>query len=323
MSISSSQATIASENSVFAYVQIAATVAALYDHILFLGSEIELIWGTTPSLVTMLYIIDRYLGDAKLGLIERAFFVRLFYELRFGTGLQLFRFRAWGTLAYSWATQAIMLLRIYAMYRRSTKILTFLLLSFFAEIVAIAIIISHFIGPGSGLEVELSNRFSSSQAQFCVFFGVNGSFTYLLIPVLCFESVLFLLAAKVYFAHLRDTNELRTIGGPREMNSFTKVLARDSIFYFFMNLVMCAVVMGIWQSVTSRYANICVPLVMLLEILVGTRLVINFRERFYHPDRGTVVINRYSEHVGHNFQMDQLRIACEVESITVIDGEKC
>ncbi|KAI6163723.1 hypothetical protein EDD17DRAFT_432297 [Pisolithus thermaeus] len=255
--------------------------------------------------------------------------------------LQLFRFRAWGTLAYSWATQAIMLLRIYAMYRRSTKVLTFLLVSFFAEIIAIAVIISHFIGPGSGLEAELSNRFSSSQTQFCVFFGVNGSFTYLLIPVLCFEIVLFLLAAKVYFTHLRDTNELRTIGGPREMNSFTKVLARDSIFYFFVNLVMCAVVMGIWQRVTvrsffrtsscppplrplpqSRYANICVPLVMLLEILVGTRLVINFRERFYHPDRGTVVINRYSEHIGHNFQMDQLRIACEVESITVIDGEK-
>ncbi|KAI6031324.1 hypothetical protein BKA83DRAFT_4198655 [Pisolithus microcarpus] len=320
MSISPSQAASASENSVFAYVQIAATTAALYDHILFLGREIELIWGTPPSIVTVLYIIDRYLGDAVL---LAGVFLCFTSSGSEQVCLQLFRFRAWGTLAYSWATQAIMLLRIYAMYRRSTKILSFLLVSFLAEIVAIAVIISHFIGPGSGLEVELSNRFSSSQAQFCVFFGVDGSFTYLLIPVLCFEIVLFLLAAKVYFAHMRDTNELRTIGGPREMNSFTKVLARDSIFYFFMNLVMCAAVMGIWQSVTSRYANICVPLVMLLEILVGTRLVINFRERFYHPDRGTVVSNRYSELVGHNFQMDHLRIACEVESVTVVDGDKC
>ncbi|KAI6048053.1 hypothetical protein EDC04DRAFT_2621180 [Pisolithus marmoratus] len=237
--------------------------------------------------------------------------------------LQLFRFRAWGTLAYSWATQSIMLLRIYAMYRRSTKILSFLLVTFLAEIVAIAVIISHFIGPGSGLDAELSGRFSSSQAQFCVFSGVNGSFTYLLIPVLCFEVVLFLLAAKVYCAHVRDTNELRTIGGPREMNSFTKVLARDSIFYFFMNLVMCAVVLGIWQSVTSRYANICVPLVMLLEILVGTRLVINFRERFYHPDKGANVSNRYSELIRENFQMGRVRIAvsCEIESFTVVDGD--
>lgn len=66
MSISPSQAAFASENSVFAYVQIAATAAALYDHILFLGREIELIWGTAPSIVTVLYIIDRYLGDAVL-----------------------------------------------------------------------------------------------------------------------------------------------------------------------------------------------------------------------------------------------------------------
>lgn len=322
MSISSSQAAFATENSVFAYVQIAATAAALYDHILFFGREIELIWGTAPSIVTVLYIIDRYLGDAVLLAGVCLCFTSSSSEQEC---LQLFRFRAWGTLAYTWATQAIMLLRIYAMYRRSTKILSFLLVSFFAEIVAIAIIISHFIGPGSGLEVELSNRFSSSQAQFCLFFGVNGSFTYLLIPVLCFETVLFLLAAKVYCAHLRDTNQLRMIGGPREMNSFTKVLARDSIFYFFMNLVMCAVVMGIWQSVTSRYANICVPLVMLLEILVGTRLVINFRERFYDPDRGNVNLNRYSEVIGDHFQMRQFRIACEVESVTVtmVDGEKC
>ncbi|KIO06945.1 hypothetical protein M404DRAFT_998377 [Pisolithus tinctorius Marx 270] len=77
MSISSSQAAFATENSVFAYVQIAATAAALYDHILFFGREIELIWGTAPSIVTVLYIIDRYLGDAVLlAGVCRAFVLR-------------------------------------------------------------------------------------------------------------------------------------------------------------------------------------------------------------------------------------------------------
>ncbi|KIM70066.1 hypothetical protein SCLCIDRAFT_1207354 [Scleroderma citrinum Foug A] len=45
---------------------VAATTAALYDHALGFGQEVDLIWRTPPSFAAVLYIIDRYVGNAVL-----------------------------------------------------------------------------------------------------------------------------------------------------------------------------------------------------------------------------------------------------------------
>ncbi|KAL4067293.1 hypothetical protein V8B97DRAFT_947966 [Scleroderma yunnanense] len=317
MSLTSSEAIFASEHDLLAYAQIAATTAALYDHALTFGREVDLIWRSPPSLAMVLYIIDRYLGDAVL---------------------LLFQFRTWGTVIFSWATQAIMQLRIYAMYRRSKRILALLLTFFAAEVTAISVVVWRAIGPSSGLQVTLLDS-QSPKGQYCLFSGLSGSFTFLFIPVFCFETLLFALAAKVYYEKTRSTNELRASGGQMEVSSFTKILARDSLYYFFGNLVTCAVVMGLWESIPvsfsnritdnfvsyssqARDANICVPLVMLLEVIIGTRLVINFRDRFSRPERGTVVSGRYSTFTRDGVQMDNPRITISYEIETVVEGEK-
>ncbi|KIJ22172.1 hypothetical protein PAXINDRAFT_165427 [Paxillus involutus ATCC 200175] len=294
-----------SEVNIFTFVQVAVTTAALYDHALTFGREVELVWRKPPSLVTAFYVVDRYLGDAVL----------------MYAGLQLFQFRAWGTLAYSWATQAIMQLRIYAMYRRSKRILALLLTFFFCEIAAIAFIIWRAIGPSSPLAVV--NNFSPDK-QYCAFSGVNENFTYLFIPFLCFEAFLFFLAARAFVLDIRR-NEASTDKKGLRVNSFINVLARDSLFYFFVNLVACALVMGLWQSITELYANICVPFVMFLEVVVGTRLVLDFRERYARLDRRPVVSGRLStvQMRGDDTPMEPLRISVryDVETLVVRDGE--
>lgn len=74
----------------------------------------------------------------------------------------------------------------------------------------------------------------SSDEQYCLFSGIDGSFTFLFIPVLCFEIILFALAAKVYYDSARETNELRMSRVQGEGgSSFIKVLAKDSLYYFF------------------------------------------------------------------------------------------
>ncbi|KAG6332554.1 hypothetical protein ID866_6533 [Astraeus odoratus] len=327
MSLTSSEAINAIQYDLFAYVQVAAATVALYDHALVLGREVDLIWKSPPSFVMLLYVMDRYLGDAVLlagvYLQHRKKYVTMFYYILttshfINRCLRLFEFRAWGTVVYSWATQAIMQLRIYAMYHRSKKILSLLIVFFTVEVAAIFVIVLRAIGPNSALEVAVIDF--PLQGKICTFSGVNGSFTYLFIPVVCFETVLFILAARVYYGSVRDTSALRAAGGPSDMTLFTRILARDSLFYFFVNLATCAVVMGLWQSLTARYANICVPLVMLLEILVGTRLIINFRERFSRNDRAAVVSGRYSTFIRDDLQMNALRITVSYEIETMVDG---
>ncbi|KIL01055.1 hypothetical protein PAXRUDRAFT_29403 [Paxillus rubicundulus Ve08.2h10] len=295
-----------SQVNIFTYVQVAVTTAALYDHALTFGREVELVWRKPPSLVTAFYVVDRYLGDAVF----------------MYAGLQLFQFRAWGTLAYSWATQAIMQLRIYAMYRRSKRILALLLTFFFCEIAAIAFIIWRAIGPRSPLAVV--NDFSPDK-HYCAFSGVNENFTYLFIPFLCFEALLFFLAARAFILDIR-CNEASTEKKGLRLNTFISVLARDSLLYFFVNLVACALVMGLWQSITELYANICVPFVMFLEVVVGTRLVLDFRERYARPDRRPVVSGRLTHGTvllrGDDIQMEAMRISVRYDVETLVVREE-
>ncbi|KAG1774006.1 hypothetical protein EV702DRAFT_1200735 [Suillus placidus] len=290
--MSSTATTISS----FSYVQIAVAVAVLYDHALTFGREIDYIWRRSPSLVAALYLLDRYLGDsvvilgAYLCLTEVAstqeydplHFIHAStltsysndQYLTYTQGFRLFQVRAWGTLLCSWLTQCIMQLRIYAMYRRTRWILMILVFAFFSEVLAIAVIIWRTIGPTSKLVVT-NEPFPGK--HMCSFSGINTNFIYLFIPVLCFEILLFFLAIRVSLNNMREWRATPCTSSLR-INSFMSILVRDSILYFFINLAMCAIVMGLWHNAAALHATISIPFIMLVETVIGTRMVINFME---------------------------------------------
>ncbi|KAG0707590.1 hypothetical protein DFH29DRAFT_995016 [Suillus ampliporus] len=247
----------------FAYVQVAVAVAVLYDHVLTFSREIDYIWRRSPSLVTALYLLDRYLGDAVviigayLCLTEVA-----------STECALYAFldvRAWGTLLYSWLTQCIMQLRIYAMYRRSRRILMLLVFSFFSEVLAIAVIIWRTIGPPSTILVTDE---AYPGKHLCSFSGINVDFTYLFIPVLCFEILLFFLAIKVFLDNIRAK---RKLPGTSCFTVFSYAQSALTI-NLSRNLAMCAILMGLWRNAAALHANISIPFIMLVETVVGTRM---------------------------------------------------
>lgn len=143
---------------------------------------------------------------------------------------------------------ATMQLRIYAMYRRSRRILALLLTLFFCEILAIAFIIWQAIGPSSKLRgpSHLVSQFASkltggylaisnvtSGQASCVFSGINPNFIYIFIPFLCFESCLFLLVLRVFLENVKRNREASKDIGFR-LNSFVSIMARDSLCYFFV-----------------------------------------------------------------------------------------
>ncbi|KAG9313976.1 hypothetical protein JVU11DRAFT_4752 [Chiua virens] len=317
-----------SDISLYATVQVAVTCAALYDHVLSLGREIDLIWMKPPSLVTVLYVIDRYLGD-----VNELVFVLFSSKLKRACSpsircIRLFEFRAWGALIYSWATQATMQLRIYALYRQSKRILVLMFVLFLCEVAAIAFVIWRTIGPGSALK---ATNDVAPGGHFCAFSGINPNFIYIFIPFLCFEAFLFFLAARIFIENMKRSWDLQSRrDSGTGATPFISILARDSICYFFVNLIACAVVMGLWQSVTELYANICIPFVMFLEVIVGTRLILDFRERYARSDDddGTVSDRYSSMHFrgerGDDARPDSTHVSvrCQVDTIVVTDGNE-
>ncbi|KAG2153571.1 uncharacterized protein EDB93DRAFT_224759 [Suillus bovinus] len=268
-----STATTAHDLSSFYYVQIAVAAVVLYDHSLTFGREIDYIWRRPPSFVAALYLLDRYLGDS---VVIIGVYLCLTEDASTQVSFRLFQVRAWGTLLCSWLTQCIMQLRIYAMYRQTRWILMILVFSFFSEVLAVVVIIWRTIGPTSQLVVtDKSSIFPGK--HLCTFSGINTNFTYLFIPVLCFEVLLFFLAIRVSLNNMR---ERKATPGPSSLrvNSFMSILVRDSILYFFINLAMCAIVMGLWRNAAALHATISIPFIMLVQTIIGTRMVINFKE---------------------------------------------
>ncbi|KAG1757049.1 hypothetical protein EDB19DRAFT_1822233 [Suillus lakei] len=121
----------------------------------------------------------------------------------------------------------------------STQILMILVFAFFSEVLAVVVIIWRTIGPTSKLVVSLNN--------------------------------------------MRDRKA--TLGtSSLRVNSFMSILVRDSILYFFMSVSsfqtwQCVpIVMGLWRNAAALHANISIPFIMLVETVIGTRMVINFKE---------------------------------------------
>lgn len=143
-----------------------------------------------------------------------------------------------------------MQLRLYAMYRQSRQILVLLFTLFFCEIVAIAFIIWRTIGPHSALKGELKPLFKQFAPElmpghsamnnivlgehFCAFSGINHNFVYIFIPFLCFESFLFLLAARMFVENVKCHKVVDKEGTGFRVNPFVSVLARDSLCYYFV-----------------------------------------------------------------------------------------
>lgn len=269
--MSSTATTIEHDLSSFSYAQIAVAIAVLYDHALTFGREIDYIWQRPPSLVAALYLLERYLGDSVVIL---GAYLCLTEEASTQECFRLFQVRAWGTLLCSWLTQCIMQLRIYAMYRRTRPILIILVLGFFSEFLAVVVMIWRTIGPTSKLVVT-DEPFPGK--HLCSFSGINTNFIYLFIPVLCFEILLFFLAIRISLSNMRERRASLGTSSLR-VNTFMSMLVRDSIFYFFINLAMCAIVMGLWRNAVALHANISIPFIMLVEMVIGTRMVINLKE---------------------------------------------
>ncbi|KAH7917712.1 hypothetical protein BV22DRAFT_1052241 [Leucogyrophana mollusca] len=253
-----------------AFVGVAALVVALYDHVQSFAQEVEFIW-------------NRYLGNAML--IAGAT-VSVSHVLSDRVCYGLLEFEAWGTLMCAWVVQGVMQLRIFAMYHGSKKICILLGVFFFAEIVTTAAVLWFNVGPkspfGAASTIVITNRL-------CVATGVRGNFmvmTY--VPILCFDVLLFCLAARI---SAKDALDVIRSGGVGRVSSLMKVLARDSLIYFLMhvmsidlntgsNLILMIVIVVGWVGLPAIYSEgIPVPLIDFVLAITNSRLILGLRAR--------------------------------------------
>ncbi|KAG2012910.1 hypothetical protein CC2G_009859 [Coprinopsis cinerea AmutBmut pab1-1] len=290
------------------YLQMSATIVVLWDHITTLDLEVELIWKKKPSLVQLLYFINRYGGDALFlpHNIERGS-IHSSVSLSYSSlplldiamcapfpdvGPSGRHVQSWLSMITLWSMQGIIINRVWCMYRYSKPILVLLLVAFFSQIVASSIVVAldtsyHVIVP------MLPNQ------SFCISDGWLPWFWIFLCFIIAFDTLIFVLALLEAVRYLHSTRpppelkrrrrQKRTFLGMLispwvTRGSLIRVLLRDSILFPFLGLAMTILCLLSWLEVL-RWGSIQVTMVLnaLASPILGSRLIINLRDAYYQP----------------------------------------
>ncbi|KAG2756370.1 hypothetical protein P692DRAFT_20825618 [Suillus brevipes Sb2] len=252
--------------------QLAATFVVLYDHVLCSQREVDLIWRRPKTLVTYLYFATRYFGDF-ISILSAILFMGSTFSVN--SSRILFQFQSYGPFVSVWATQMIMQLRIYAMYRKSKKILAFTGVCFVLEIAAICTVLA----LNFDHSLTYTNEPIPGLLNMCATSSIDRSFTAIYVPIFAFELLLFILALSVVFKHMRNTH---TIAGKRIHNTMATLVKYNTI-YFFVEMAGCGIATALYLGLPSIYLEITNSALIATTIILGSRLVLGTRNFYSDP----------------------------------------
>ncbi|KAG1793846.1 uncharacterized protein HD556DRAFT_1443231 [Suillus plorans] len=272
--------------------QLAATFVVLYDHVLCCQQEVDLIWVCLlgglwkprlsehgPSEQIKVSCVIPLLYDPLLGgcYLNCNMFGLIFSVLVGVTDDRriLFHFQSYGPFVPVWATQTIMQLRIYAMYRKSNKILAFTGVFFVLEIAAICTVLA----LNFDHSLTYTNEAIPGLLNMCATSTINRSFTAIYVPIFCFELLLFVLAIFVVLKHMKNT---RTIAGKRLHNTMATLVKYNTI-YFFVEMAGCGIATTLYLGLPSIYLEITNSVLIATTIILGSRLVLGTRNFYSDP----------------------------------------
>ncbi|KAF9220134.1 hypothetical protein BS17DRAFT_355952 [Gyrodon lividus] len=257
------------------YCSVVIITTISYDYLLTLGREVELIWRRPWSLVSSLYVLIRYLGIVLA--IMDAIWGSLIYMPEL-VRIDTFKFINWGNYVYMLALEATMILRIFAMYNRSRRLLYFLLALFLPVVVVELVLSVLYFGPRNGMYVT---NISLAGMEVCTanFSSSPLLYIYFSLPGIVFDGTLAMFAIARLIQHTANTQ--RSLGA-WEMNVYMRVLARDSILCFMGNFTYRSFNLIPITNLPPPCKTLAQAFCSIEPFVLPPRLVIGFREYCAH-----------------------------------------
>ncbi|KAG1798444.1 uncharacterized protein HD556DRAFT_1525515 [Suillus plorans] len=215
------------------YWMIAAGVVVVYDWVLTLGQEIELIWGQRWSFMTVLYLLIRYVGlpYSVIGVLIAMPSVSLTDTVGIIADFAL----CLTSVVVLLMLGIIMIARLHAMYHQRSRIMLISLVIFFLAVniacVGLTVTICIFIVPS----IEEGNFGSSTNAYACNY-GFEGDAELLSavywMPYTIWEFVALYLSVRIAVKHFRDLRRLGPLTGSTIGGDCFRVLMKSHVLYF-------------------------------------------------------------------------------------------
>ncbi|KAG2111370.1 hypothetical protein BD769DRAFT_68792 [Suillus cothurnatus] len=263
------------------YFIVAASFAVMYDWVLTLGQEVELIWRQRWSLMTFLYLSVRYggIGYAVMYMLDSVPTISMTDVV----SLITYDAPSWMDVIANIMLGVIMIARLHAMYQKSRKVLIFLVVIFLAIRIADVVMLAIVTMQISGAEYILSGTYQ------CMI-DLAGDFVFLesmdSIINIVWEILTLCLAVWIAVRHFRELRQHSTSG---IIGDCFTVLMKSHVSYFASFLVVKCFQYGLFSPTfsTDMYSldtQIYIGLIQILQMVqmfvLGPRLILGVRE--YH-----------------------------------------
>ncbi|KAA1478232.1 hypothetical protein DENSPDRAFT_661922 [Dentipellis sp. KUC8613] len=243
------------------YSEVACVVLLTYDTLITFSDEVEYIWKRQWTHPKVFYILARYIP-----LLVQLALLALNVNGSSGLHWVLVDCRKWMILQASvlqitiTTVDAILLLRVYALYNRSRALMGTLIPLFLAEIVILCVVLA-----------RITPRITYNQT--CFVTGIPFLFTAYWITSLVFETLLFSLTVHKFVLAVRDGWGRRPV-----MRRFVT----DGTWAFTLIFLTMLVNALLYALVHTPLAGICFTWLLSVLSFAGSRLLLNPR-RFLAP----------------------------------------
>ncbi|TFK33408.1 hypothetical protein BDQ12DRAFT_691220 [Crucibulum laeve] len=247
------------------YAQLASSSIILYEHLITLDSEVELIWKSSWSAGKALFLINRYYSLFSVIFNNYAFFSNTLTD---SFCRHFFQWQGWTGLLACMIAEIILQMRLYALYSLNKKVLVLMSSSFIIASAAAATIMGSVLMKITASAVVLPG----TAGMFCVPSGVSDKFYTFWIPMLAFETLLCALALVRGFQSFTSDGPLFRSG-----RHLVSILIRDSVLYF---LVICATYLTcllVWISAPTSLLEVPIGFSVAMSCVLTNRVVLNVR----------------------------------------------
>ncbi|KAJ3718077.1 hypothetical protein DFJ43DRAFT_774316 [Lentinula guzmanii] len=258
------------------YNMLALSILYIYDFVITFDREFEYIWKHPKSLLSVLFLLNRYLALIA-AVFDSAIYLITTPILTNTVSKNWFNFQSGVAIVHLTIIEAILVIRVWAIYERNFKILVTLVVFGVCALVASSTI------QGVALNLHPVNAEPAPNFFTCTTVLPRWFAAYWL-PVMAFDGTLFTLMLWRGYQTFRKYDPVTLISGTSGRRLAT-VLVRDSIIYYLSINMVYIMICSMWYWADVSLVESSSPYGLFLPPIVISRLLLNIREEVYHPAR--------------------------------------
>jgi len=251
--------------------QLASSSIIVFDHVVTLDLEVDLIWRSSWSFGKVLFIINRYYTLFSAVFNNYSFFST---SLSDSFCRKFFHWQGWTGLVACVLAEIILQMRLYALYSLNKKILALMVTSFIVTSTMSGIIMGRVLAsitatarPFAFLRLE-----PLSDVVFCDPSNISSRFFTFWIPMLANECLL------CFLALVRGCQTFRS-GGTlfRSSRRLVGILIRDSVLYFIVIMSTYLTCLLVWILGRQTLLEVPIGFSVAMSCVLANRIILNVR----------------------------------------------